>query len=71
MEELDSLEILTEENGVRQPVNMVRKKSEVRDRKDNNIRAKEGSVLFFLFLECGCPITFSSVVDHHFLFQGV
>lgn len=31
MEELDSLEILTEENGVRQPV---RKKSEVRDGKD-------------------------------------
>ncbi|XP_011605608.2 DNA polymerase subunit gamma-1 isoform X1 [Takifugu rubripes] len=31
MEELDSLEILTEENGVRQPVNVVRKKSEGAD----------------------------------------
>lgn len=34
MEELDSLESLTEENGVRKQTNVVRKKREVRDRKE-------------------------------------
>lgn len=34
MEELDSLESLTEENGVRKQTSVVRKKREVRDRKE-------------------------------------
>lgn len=33
MEELDSLESLTEENGVRKPTSVARKKREVRDRR--------------------------------------
>lgn len=44
---------------------MVRKKSEVRDRKDNNIRAKEGSVWlsYNLLFCCGSPFLVSSCLS--------